>query len=168
MKTVITVKSSGNALDRICEMLKAPDRILEPLASMAAEEAASKFASAQYDGANDVRVGYEVSDNEAVVTASGSSVMFIEFGTGIYYNGWESYPGERPAGVAGIGQYGKGHGKQETWTYSGDPGTDGVLKASKSGRTYVRTHGNPPAAAMYYGAQLAKDNIKNVIMEAIK
>lgn len=168
MITNITVKASGNALDKVLEMLKAPDRILQPLAEIAAEEAGQRFANAQYDGTNDVRVTTEVSDTEARTVATGTAATFIEFGTGIYYNGWENYPGERPAGVAGIGQYGKGHGKQETWTYSGDPGTDGVLKRSQSGKVYVRTHGNPPAAAMYYGAQLAKENIKNVIMEAIK
>lgn len=168
MITNITVNVRGNALDKVLETLKAPDRILQPLAEIAAEEAGQRFANAQYDGTNDVRVDTDIGDDTARTVATGAAATFIEFGTGVYYNGWEDYPGERPAGIAGIGEYGKGHGKKETWTYQGDPGTDGVLKASKSGRTYVRTHGNPPAAAMYYGAIKAKEEIPRIVKEAIK
>lgn len=43
------------------------------------------FASAQYDGVNDVVVSMETGNNVWSITASGEAVLFIEYGTGITY-----------------------------------------------------------------------------------
>ena len=47
------------------------------------------------------------------------------------------------------GEYGQGHGKQSSWGYYGDPGTNGVVKMKKDGSTVVITHGNPANMPMY-------------------
>lgn len=47
--------------------------------------AMSGFASAEYDGINDVTVSMETGDNTWSIVASGESVLFIEYGSGIFY-----------------------------------------------------------------------------------
>ena len=48
-----------------------------------ASVASSNFASAQYDGTNDVIVTTDSAQNAWSITASGESVLFIEYGTGL-------------------------------------------------------------------------------------
>ena len=43
------------------------------------------FASAEYDGINDVTVSMETGDNVWRIVASGEAVLFIEYGSGIVY-----------------------------------------------------------------------------------
>lgn len=109
--------------------------------SMGKDVADTLFHTAQYDGDNDVKT--QLSAGKTVkVTASGEAVAFIEFGTGIVYG---AYGGEIPPEVTGRGQYGKGLGKNQSWFYTGNPGTNGVVM--KNG-TSVKTEGNPPAERM--------------------
>ena len=65
----------------------------------------AKFQSATYDGTNDVSVSVESrGENKAAVVAIGSSVLFIEFGTGV------KYPDSHPeAGKFGFEHGGYGH-----------------------------------------------------------
>lgn len=62
---------------------------------------------------------------QADLIVEGKELLFIEFGSGIYYNG-EAGSSKNPYGQKlgyVIGSYGKGHGKQKIWGYydgSGD------------------------------------------------
>ena len=81
----------------------------------------AKFQSATYDGTNDVSVSVEsMGENKAAVVAIGSSVLFIEFGTGV------KYPDSHPeAGKFGFEHGGYGHhlGRLEKgWRYHYYPG----------------------------------------------
>lgn len=98
--------------------------------------ATSGFASAKYDGVNDVVVTSIQEDNRAYVIAYGETVGFIEFGTGIRHPEWGGF------GVSYVppahGTYGKGKGKQpHGWWYTPVEGGKGK-----------HTYGNPPAQAM--------------------
>ena len=101
------------------------------LAQEGMEIASIKFSQAVYDGTNDVSVTVEPRGNNVrAVVATGGATLFIEFGTGV------TYPDDHPeAGELGMkrGEYGQGHGKQHSWGYYGDPGTNGVLKEKKNG-----------------------------------
>ncbi len=70
------------------------------------------------------------------VVAVGASVLFIEFGAGVTYP--DNHPQAAELGMK-RGEYGKGHGKQSSWGYYGDPGTNGVVKTKKDGSTVVIT-----------------------------
>ena len=59
------------------------------------------------------------------IEANGHDVCFVEFGTGVYYNGDESYPGQRPPGIVGIGEFGQGLGKNRYWNIGGGVYTNG-------------------------------------------
>ncbi len=121
--------------------------LLDRLAQAGVEVASARFAKAVYDGTNDASVSLETrGDGVRAVVAVGASVLFIEFGTGVTYP--DNHPQAAELGMK-RGEYGKGHGKQSSWGYYGDPGTNGVVKTKKDGSTVVITHGNPANMPMY-------------------
>lgn len=121
--------------------------LLDRLAQAGFEVASARFAKAAYDGTNDASVSMETrGDGVRAVVAVGASVLFIEFGTGVTYP--DNHPQAAELGMK-RGEYGKGHGKQSSWGYYGDPGTNGVVKTKKDGSTVVITHGNPANMPMY-------------------
>lgn len=105
-----------------------------------------------YETTPEINVTVEPIENGYAVVAEGREVLFVEFGAGVYYNGSEAYPGERPEGVVGIGQYGRGYGNRDAWAFD-----DGGGK--------VITRGNMPAAAMYWASEDIKRNIEQVAKE---
>lgn len=121
--------------------------LLDRLAQAGFEVASARFAKAVYDGTNDASVSLETrSEGVRAVVAVGASVLLIEFGTGVTYP--DNHPQAAELGMK-RGEYGKGHGKQSSWGYYGDPGTNGVVKMKKDGSTVVITHGNPANMPMY-------------------
>ena len=121
--------------------------LLDRLAQAGFEVASARFAKAAYDGTNDASVSLETrSEGVRAVVAVGASVLFIEFGTGVTYP--DNHPQAAELGMK-RGEYGQGHGKQSSWGYYGDPGTNGVVKTNKDGSTVVITHGNPANMPMY-------------------
>lgn len=121
--------------------------LLDRLAQAGFEVASARFAKAAYDGTNDASVSMEMrSEGVRAVVAVGASVLFIEFGTGVTYP--DNHPQAAELGMK-RGEYGQGHGKQSSWGYYGDPGTNGVVKMKKDGSTVVITHGNPANMPMY-------------------
>lgn len=63
-----------------------------------------------------------------------------------------TYPDNHPeAAEQGMrrGEYGAGHGKQPSWGYYGEPGTNGVVHTKKDGKEVVITQGNPANMSMY-------------------
>ena len=121
--------------------------LLDRLAQAGFEVASARFAKAAYDGTNDASVSMETrGEGVRAVVAVGASVLFIEFGTGVTYP--DNHPQAAELGMK-RGEYGQGHGKQSSWGYYGDPGTNGVVKTKKDGSTVVITHGNPANMPMY-------------------
>ena len=121
--------------------------LLDRLAQAGFEVASARFAKAAYDGTNDASVSLETrGDGVRAVVAVGASVLFIEFGTGVTYP--DNHPQAAELGMK-RGEYGQGHGKQSSWGYYGDSGTNGVVKMKKDGSTVGITHGNPANMPMY-------------------
>ena len=135
-------------IERYTVWLKERSQILlDRLAQAGVEVASARFAKAAYDGTNDASVSLETrGDGVRAVVAVGASVLFIEFGTGVTYP--DNHPQAAELGMK-RGEYGQGHGKQSSWGYYGDPGTNGVVKMKKDGSTVVITHGNPANMPMY-------------------
>ena len=159
-KTVITVGLGKKEIDHAIreldhykqEFLKREQRLVEGLAKVGLKEASVRFTTAMYDGINDVSVRLDNTSNGYVIVADGKAVAFIEFGAGVYHNGSEPYPNPRPNGIVGIGEYGKGHGKQKAWGYFDESGE------------LVITRGNPAAMPMWY----ASEEIKNSVLKVVK
>lgn len=120
---------------------------LDRLAQEGMAVASAGFSRAIYDGTNDVSVSVESRDKRVrAVVAVGQSALFIEFGTGVTYP--DNHPEAAELGM-NRGEYGKGHGKQTSWGYYGDPGTNGELREKVNGKVVVITHGNPANMPMY-------------------
>lgn len=135
------------------EFLKKEKRLLEGLAEIGLKEASVRFTTAIYDGTNDVSVRLDGENDRYVITAEGETVAFIEFGAGVYHNTGEPYPNPRPQGIVGIGEYGKGRGKQKAWGYLND------------NNEVVITRGNPAAMPMWYASEEIKNSILRVVKE---
>lgn len=145
--------------------------ILEKLAEKGYEVARSGFDSALYPGDTtvDVDIVWE-NDFTVDIVASGASVMFIEFGSGVYYpeHPWQSsYPG-----VVGHGEYGDRRGANpEGWIYKGERGTGNyaipVYRRRKSGEVQKpntwQTWGSPPNRAMYNATEEIRQNVEEII-----
>lgn len=139
--------------------------MLERLAEIGIDTAQVKFASAQYDGDNDVVVTSTpqwISDTELAIKAEGSAVTFIEFGAGVFYP--DRHPMEAELGFI-RGEYGEGKGSNDSWGYYGNPGTNGRVIQKKSGKTVVITHGNPPARGMYEASKDMRNKIIDIARE---
>lgn len=137
--------------------------LLDRLAQAGFEVASARFAKAAYDGTNDASVSMETrGDGVRAVVAVGASVLFIEFGTGVTYP--DNHPQAAELGMK-RGEYGQGHGKQSSWGYYGDPGTNGVVKMKKDGSTVVITHGNPANMPMYETVKELEAMLPNLVKE---
>ena len=127
---------------------------IERLGNLGVNTAEIKYRTAKYDGENDVLVLAEwESDTSLRIVASGEAVLFIEFGSGL---GGYGHPQAKEFGY-GPGTYsdneaigGKGH-----WT---DP--DGWYY-----RHGEKSHGNPPARAMYDAGKEMRSQIVQIARE---
>lgn len=146
--SVAGIDKTIREIDRYQAWLKAKTSLLlDRLSQWGFEIASANFAKAVYDGTNDVSVSVEQRGaNARAVVAIGSSVLFIEFGTGVVYP--DNHPEAADLGMR-RGEYGAGHGKQPSWGYYGDPGTNGKVHAKDDGTTVVITQGNPANMSMY-------------------
>ena len=158
MSKVIGIRLSTKSIDRAIKELKAyrdsldrlKDQLLEELANIGVREASVRFTTAMYDGVNDSDVTLEPIENGYQIVATGQAVAFIEFGAGVYHNTGEPYPNPRPAGIVGIGEYGKGYGKRQAWGFKNE--SDEL----------VITHGNPAAMPMWYASEEMRNSILKI------
>lgn len=151
----LSEKSVADAIKQVKEYQKSVDRkmriLTEKLALIGAREASIRFTTAIYDGVNDVQVNvHRVKDGWAIM-AKGKAVCFLEFGAGVYHA--RTYPNPRPDGVVGIGEYGKGMGKRNTWVYYDDANNK------------VFTHGNPAVMGMWYATEEMRRSILQIARE---
>lgn len=167
----VAITLSGRDIDRLLRevedwknwLLDRTTVFLGRVAQEGMEIASAKFERAVYDGTNDVSVTVEPRGNNIqAVVATGKATLFIEFGTGV------TYPDDHPeAGELGMkrGEYGQGHGKQQSWGYYGEPGTNGLLKEKKNGGFVVITHGNPANMPMYETVKELQDRLTEIAKE---
>lgn len=144
-------------LDNVKHKLENMDAYIQQLADIGVSVAEEAFrgALANPDFTEGVEVEAIPTDNGYTITASGSEVAFIEFGTGVFYNGSESYPGQRPAGIVGIGEYGQGKGSRRAWGY--------YAGGDKS--NLVITRGHYRSAGMYSAQKAMVEQAINIIEE---
>ena len=158
---VITMSLSSSSIKNAITELKSfrksidqkKDKLLERLGEIGVREASVRFTTAMYDGVNDSNVSLVGTNNGYAIVASGHAVAFIEFGSGVYHNTGEPYPDPRPEGIVGIGEYGKGYGKRQTWVYRDEAGEK------------VFTHGNPAAMPMWHASEEMRSKITQIARE---
>lgn len=132
------------------------------LADIGAAVARVTYEVASYAGNNDINVYTESSDDGCYIVANGTTVGFIEFGTGVAHPLGEFAD---QAGAPAHGTYGKGMGKRPSWTYIGNPGNSGQVIGNIDKGTLVRTDGNPPANAFPRAVKAIQENFAQVARE---
>lgn len=117
MELVINISDINKGIKSLEQFKALFDRNVEKytdrMTDIGVKEASRQFQSARYDGFNDVYVSSLMrSRNESEIEATGESVLFIEFGTGIRYAGDASYgiqyglgPGTWSEGPQGMGHW---------------------------------------------------------------
>jgi hypothetical protein len=130
------------------------------LAEIGVSVAQTGFATADYDGVNDVVVSLVKTTTGYAVVASGKTVGFIEFGTGVRYPEWvdtENASGH-PYTPPPHGSYGKGQGKNPWgWWFRG---SDGAVAR--------HTYGNQPAEAMLTARNTMIERVTAIAREVWK
>lgn len=135
------------------ELARRADKIAMRLAEKGEAMARAGFETALYDGENDTAVSVEKTSEGYAITASGESVLFIEFGSGVTegYGHPQADEMDFGPGTWSDGPEGKGH-----WN---DPGGWHIPGTGK------HTYGNPPAMAMYNTAKEVRRSIPRVVSE---
>lgn len=129
--------------------------ICEKLASMGAVNVSLGFSRAIYTGDNDFSVDVQQKDNKFIVSVSGETVLFIEFGAGVMAMD-QVHPQSAEFGM-GIGTYpNQKHAFDEKGWY---------LPRSKTGGRAVHTFGNPPNMPVYNTAKDLRAEISRVVTE---
>ena len=115
MKIIVNpldIKSINRAIKQIevyrQEFEQKEQEFVRRLAEVGVSVATTGFQIADYDGENDVVVTMNQSGTQATVVASGKTVGFIEFGTGVRYPEWDSTGMDYTPPKHGT--YGKGKG----------------------------------------------------------
>ncbi len=114
------------------------------------------FATADYDGVNDVLIADTQAGTRAAVISYGETVGFIEFGTGVTNPEWDNSGMEYTPPAHGT--YGKGRGKNPHGWY---------FKQSEGGAAR-HTYGNPPAEAMLTARDRMIESVVQVAKEVWK
>lgn len=174
MKTIVIRKLTTAEIDKALKELEEYKRwvkkkvsvFMQRLKDEGLTDLSVRWASTLYDGIDASQLSAEDTANGFNLMASGQAVCFIEFGTGVHFNGSGSYPGEKPEGVVDIGMYGYGYGKHDYWFYHGDPNfaTAGGTAANGKKNTVI-THGNPANAHMYNTTKWIKENFVRIAKE---
>jgi len=123
------------------------------------------FEDAVYDGRNDVSVEMMDDQDVLVIRASGYTVLFIEFGTGVTFQTY--HPKRNEMGIGDVGTYGHGLGKLNGgWRYKGEKGTNGKDDPDHDG--YVHTYGNPANMPMYNASRQMRSEVLQIAREVFK
>lgn len=159
------VVSIVNKLTKYSDSLSDKMQIaMDKLVKIGVSVARAGFDAAAYDGAKDVYVSDIIwnGENECVFIASGRTVGFLEFGTGVHYT--ETHPKASEYGAV-RGGYGYHLGRMESWRYWGDPGTNGEVIRDGKYAGMIKTQGNPPARAMYEAGKTMHNEVERILKE---
>ena len=102
----------------------------------------------------DITVTSEDGDNFSVVLATGDQVAFLEFGTGVAFNGTAGsspHPKGQELGMT-IGSYGKGNGKKTYWGYY-------------EGANLIMTSGIPASQSLYNATVEVAEIVQSIARE---
>jgi len=143
MKINVKLKGLDNIIKRLNRLIINVDtmakEIMDTLSYNGYVNATLGFQEAQYDGDNDVVVSLKWEGNKVELIASGTSVLFIEFGSGIHYDSGNPLRKTTTPNVGAIGSYGRGQGATgKHWIYySNDYPLNPTPSFIGSGDTYT-------------------------------
>lgn len=139
-------------------------QLAERLATMGATKVSIGFSHAIYDGPEDHEITVEQTEADPItyqVRISGSTVLFIEFGTGVTYQE-QAHPQNSKFGM-GPGTYplGVGHWNDPRGWWFRYPNSGGSARRGN----YKHTYGNPANAVVYNTGKDLRGEIERVARE---
>ncbi len=147
-------------------MTERKKEFLTRLGEIGIDTASVSFKTAHYDGVNDVNVSSKWNgSNTLIISATGQTVTFIEFGTGVTYA--DDHPLAQEFGMI-RGEYGQGKGKQDSWVYYGEEGTMGEWLRTVDNQYVIRTRGNPANRCMYDAGKKMREEIEKIAKEVFR
>ena len=165
--TLGNIDQAIKAIEQYEKSLEKKEKVfLKRLAEIGVETARVSFQEAQYDGDNDVVVHDPkwIDENRLVISATGKSVAFIEFGTGVHYAA-ESHPKAAELGMV-RGGFGYHLGLLDSWRYEGNPGKNGKMITKGKHAGEIETYGNPANRCLYEAGEEMRRKIKEIAKEA--
>ena len=162
MKIVVNpfdIKSINNALKQIevyqREFELKEQEFVKRLAEIGLSVARTGYQVADYDGEKDVVVSMNQAGTQATIVASGQTVGFVEFGTGLKYPEWSGNNVDFTPPPHG--SYGKGKGKNpHGWWFTAGAGAS------------QHTYGNMPAEAMLTARDRMIEQVTRIAREVFK
>lgn len=156
VKRVYNIDLSAKGIRELQNGLKEYDKWLKEkseelakrLADMGAVKAEVNFAAAYYDGEEDHEITVEPVDGGYKVKATGRTVLFVEFGTGLIGYGHPEPNGMGPGTYPGNGHWSDPNG----WWYA-------------HGK---HSHGNPPNMPMYNTVKELEQELARVVKEVFQ
>jgi len=162
MKIVVNpfdIKSINNAIKQIevyqREFEVKEQEFVKRLAEIGLSVARTGYQVADYDGEKDVVVSMNQAGTQATIVASGQTVGFVEFGTGVKYPEWSGNNVDFTPPPHG--SYGKGKGKNpHGWWFTAGAGAS------------QHTYGNMPAEAMLTARDRMIEQVTRIAREVFK
>lgn len=159
----LSQKSIQNAINEVRkyqrEFIDKNEVFVRRLAELGIPVIDQNIAAAQGDSDKNhntyIKINSFGSYSEAKLVVEGKSILFIEFGAGIRYNGsagTSPHPKGEEFGYT-IGSYGKGQGKNDFWFYYADTGEA------------VMSHGTEATMPLYRASQEIIQNIRRIARE---
>lgn len=150
------IKELQNGLKEYDKWIKKKsDELCKRLAEMGAVKASLNFARGVYTGPEDHTITVEPRDGGYAVRASGETVLFVEFGTGLVGYGHPEEHGMGPGTYPGKGHWNDPKG----WYLPKD-------KQAKDGTKH--TYGNPPNMPMYNTVKELEQELARVVREVFE
>ena len=144
------------------DLLRKTDLLRERVAEYIAKWAEIGFNESYVDDLlNDyqrnanVDVTVEPNGDMTVIIATGEDAIWVEFGAGVYHNGTAGtspHPQGSSLGFT-IGDYGKGYGKRDVWSFKDE---NGVRQ---------KTHGTPATMPMHNALETVCESIYEIVQE---
>ena len=152
-----SITAAIKKLERYEKEFKAKEaEFVRRLMEIGVSVAETGFALADYDGINDVLIAETQNGARAAIIAYGTTVGFIEFGTGVKFREYDSSSTEFTPPAHGT--YGKGKGANpKGWYFSQGEGAAGR-----------HTYGNPPAEAMLAARDVMVERITRIAREVFQ
>lgn len=143
------IKELEKALKEYDKWIEAKTHELcERLATMGAIKASANFGVIKYDGPEDHEISVEERDGGYAVVARGSTVLFVEFGSGLVGYGHPEAHGMGPGTYPGKGHWNDPNG----WYYA-------------HGK---KSYGNPPNMPMYNTVKELEQELARVVREVFE
>ena len=159
----LSQKSIQNAIGEVRkyqrELIDKNELFVRRLAELGIPIINQNIAAAQGDSDKNhntyIKINSFGSYSEAKLVVEGSELLYIEFGSGIHYNGsagTSPHPKGEEFGYT-IGSYGKGQGSKDFWFYYADTGES------------VMSHGTEATMPVFRASQEIIQNIRRITRE---